>query len=218
MNIHFLDEHKGVHHYFLHQLREVSIQQNKELFRLNLRKLGFALGVELAKILDHEPVEVHTLLGTAVQQKPRKSLVVATVLRAGIPLFEGLLDAFPQAESAFIGAFRKEQEGNGVEVESGYLASPSLKNKILILADPMLATGSSMVKAYEMISEAGLPDQLFLVSAVAAPEGVSHVKKNIASNMETTLVIASLDSHLNDQFFIVPGLGDAGDLAYGQKS
>lgn len=211
-----LSEQKGLHHDYLSQLRDKKVQNHSELFRHNLRRLGSLMAQEAAKGLAYSPVSIETPLGTAQQQSLQDKIVLGTVMRAGIPFFEGCLDAMPFAETAFVGAFRNEASADVVEISAGYKAHPSLEGKTLILCDPMLATGSSAIKAYELLSQPAQAQKFVFLSVVAAPEGVKALQKSFPEQ-DLSIYTAALDSHLNDKYYIVPGLGDAGDLAYGPK-
>ncbi len=183
-------------------------------FRKNLERLGEVLAFEVSKTLTYQTKEIQTPLEKTEMQLPADQVVVVAVLRAALPFYQGFLNFFDQAESGFIGAFR-EESGSGLTVNLGYHASPNLDNKVLILVDPMLATGQSCVESLQTLLKHGTPKAIHLVAVFAAPEGVEHLKKSIT--VPYSLWLGTLDAQLNSQSYIVPGLGDAGDLAFGEK-
>lgn len=185
-------------------------------FRKNIERIGEVLGYELSKTLEYEEKLVKTPLGQSRIFLPKEDIVVCSILRAGIPLHNGLLNYFDKAGSSFISAYRHHPNNEiDFEIVVEYLASPSLENKTLILADPMLATGRSLVSVYEALKKMGVPKEIHLVSVIAATEGIDYVASAVPK--ETQLWIATIDQELNDHGYIVPGLGDAGDLAFGEK-
>lgn len=206
---------------YLNELRDVHCQKDRLRFRFNLRRLAWLAGFALAKDLETISVDVQTPLGVASSRRIKTPIVIGSVLRAGLPFHEGLLEVFDNAESCFIGAARVEgavksdaQNVPEVEVELGYLASPNLQGKTLILADPMIATGGSLILALTQLMKRGKPKQIHIVGAIASVPGIQKV---LAWNAELTIWCAGIDSYLNSNAYIVPGLGDAGDLSYGQK-
>ncbi len=200
---------------FMRELRDISIQGDSMRFRRNLERLGEIMAYEISKTLDYKTQEVSTPLESKSVSIHSEEPVIATILRAGLPMHQGVLNYFDKAENCFISAYRKHADQSDFEVEIEYLSSPDLTNKTLILCDPMLATGSSMVLAYKAALEKGTPKKVHVVSAVAAPKGMEEVIKNLPNN--TDYWIGEIDSHLNEKAYIIPGLGDAGDLAYGTK-
>jgi uracil phosphoribosyltransferase len=198
------------------ELRDVEIQKNSARFRDNLEKLGHLLAFEMSKAFPYQTTTVTTPLGISHIPIINKQVVLATILRAGIPLYQGVLHFFDQAESAFIGAYRIETEAGqeGVQVNMDYLASPGLEGKILVLIDPMLATGKSLVKACHALMEKGTPATVHVVSAIASKPGIAYVLNELPG---ATIWAGAVDDALNTQSFIVPGLGDAGDLSFGAK-
>jgi uracil phosphoribosyltransferase len=201
---------------FLSELRDVQIQKDSMRFRRNLERVGEVCAYEISKKLDWTKTEVNTPLGIAPSVKLNHQPVLATVLRAGLPFHQGLLNYFDRAENAFISAYRKHHKDNTFEVKLEYLGSPDLNGKTLILCDPMLASGHSLVAAYNsIIRQRGTPAHVHLVSVIGSQEGVNYVKKHLPDNI--TLWIVAIDEELTTRFYIVPGLGDAGDLAYGEK-
>lgn len=200
---------------FLRELRDVSIQHDSMRFRRNLERIGEIIAYELSKTLDYETKEITTPLTTTNVSVPAEQPVIATILRAGLPLHNGVLNYFDKAENTFISAYRKHGDQNDFEVEIEYMASPSIEGKTLILCDPMLATGSSMVLAYKAILEKGTPKKTHVVSVVASKAGMDFCLKNMPK--EVDYWIGEIDEKLDEKSYIVPGLGDAGDLAYGTK-
>ena len=183
-------------------------------FRKNLERLGELLAYEVSKTLTYQSTAVQTPLESTKMELPTDQVVLVAVLRAALPFYQGFLNSFDQAESGFIGAFRQEN-GAEIGVNLGYHASPKLDNKVLILVDPMLATGTSCVTALKTLLEHGTPKAIHLVAAIAAPEGVQHLADHIPQPY--SLWLGTLDERLNERAYIVPGLGDAGDLAFGEK-
>lgn len=213
--MYILSETPSIADRFLAELRDTQIQQDRMRFRRNLERLGALLGYEISKTLSYRPEEVQTPLGKAKSTELRQPVVLATILRASLPFHQGFLSIFDQAESAFVGAYRGHHSKNDdFVVEMDYITSPNLQGKTLILMDPMLATGRSMEKVYHALLRFGVPAQTHIASVIASPEGVNYVKARMP---ECRLWLGAVDSHLNEQFYIVPGLGDAGDLAYGPK-
>ncbi len=208
-----LDKTASVANHFLYELRHKDIQKDRAKFRNNLKKLGQVMAYELSKELEFKEKEVTTSLSSATIKLVHDSPVLVTIMRAAMPFFEGVLDYFDQSDVAFIGEYRTE--GKEISVSLDYLAAPSLKGRTLIIIDPMLATGKSLVKAYNQLITNGLPASVHFVTAVAAPEGIEYIAVHLKS--EYTIWTASVDAGLNEQSYIVPGLGDAGDLCYGEK-
>lgn len=215
ISVHQLSKTNSVFSVFMAELRDVQIQKDPLRFRRNLERIGEILAYELSKTLQYTEQETQTPLGQAQTQVLSDRLVLGTILRAGLPMHQGLLSFFDRAENAFISAYRKHGKGDDFEVQIEYLSSPSIQDKVLILSDPMLATGSSMVLAYKAMLKQGTPKHIHVVSVIGSVEGVNFVKKNFPAN--TTIWIGEIDQELTAQSYIVPGLGDAGDLAYGSK-
>lgn len=217
MTVHHISEKPSVLNQFLAELRNVEIQNDRMRFRRNIERIGEILGFELSKVLEYETKEITTPLGTMHIELPVEDVVICSILRAGIPLHNGLLNYFDRAGSSFISAYRHHtSDANSFEIVVEYLASPSLEGKTLILADPMLATGRSLVAVFEALKDLGTPKEVHLVSVIAAQEGIETV--NAALPEETQLWVATIDEKLNENGYIVPGLGDAGDLAFGEKA
>jgi uracil phosphoribosyltransferase len=209
-----LSEQPSIGNQFLAELRDSQTQQDRMRFRKNLERLGELLAFEVSKTLTYHPTEVKTPLGTAQMALPVDQVVLVAVLRAALPFYQGFLNLFDQAESGFIGAFRQE-DGEKIGVNLGYHASPNLDNKVLILVDPMLATGQSCVTALKNLLGHGTPKAIHIAAAFAAPEGVQHLTNTLS--VPYNLWLGSLDQKLNSKSYIIPGLGDAGDLAFGEK-
>ncbi len=216
MQIHNLSETNSILNRFITEMRDVSIQKDAMRFRRNIERTGEILGYELSKTLHYAKTTVKTPLGTLDQNNITDTIVLCSILRAGVPLHNGLLNYFDSAENAFISAYRHHKDSsNNFEIVVDYLACPDLNGKTLILADPMLATGQSMVATYEALKPFGTPKSIHLVSVIGAQKGIAFVRSHFNTN--TSLWIATIDEQLNEQGYIVPGLGDAGDLAYGKK-
>ena len=200
-------------------LRDVKIQADRNTFRHNLQRIGQMMAYEVSKTLHYSEKTVQTPLGAAKTMTPDDDIVLATVFRAGLPYHQGFLDVFDHAGNAFVSAYRyymdEKHEEVGIKVE--YLAAPDLTNKTLIIADPMLATGGSLQLAYEALCTKGIPKQLHLCCVIAAQTGVDHIMQLFKPLDNVTLWCAAIDPILNEHKYIVPGLGDAGDLAYGDK-
>lgn len=216
MHIHNLSQQNSVLNTFISEIRDVSVQKDNMRFRKNIERIGEILGYEMSKVLNYSSSEVKTPLGTSKIDLISDSIVLCSILRAGIPLHNGLLNYFDASENAFISAYRHHHENSDeFEIIVEYLACPNLENKTLILADPMLATGQSMVTTFEALKPFGTPKDIHLISVIGAQEGVDYLKTHFSN--DTHLWIATIDNELNDKGYIVPGLGDAGDLSYGEK-
>ncbi len=213
MIVHDFSKENSVLNHFVAELRDISIQKDSMRFRKNLERIGEVLAYELSKTLQYKKVEVQTPLAKKEVQLLRNQPVICTVLRAGLPLHLGMLNYFDQSETTFVSAFRKE--GKEFEIVVEYLATPDLNAKTLIIADPMLATGESMISVYNVLKKQGVPKEIHVVAAIGSKEGVAYISKYFPKN--TQLWIAAIDPILNDKKYIVPGLGDAGDLAFGKK-
>lgn len=209
-----LTETNSIASRFVTELRDVTVQTDSMRFRRNMERIGEVLAYEISKTLDFSAETIQTPLAPIAVQQPEKP-VLATVLRAGLPLYQGFLNYFDGAESAFIGAYRAaHKEDHSFEVAMEYLAAPSLEGKTLIIIDPMLATGKSLVLSYKSLLNAGTPKAVHIAAAIGSRAGVDYLLANIPN---AKLWIGAVDESLNDHFYIVPGLGDAGDLAYGSK-
>ncbi len=216
MKIHDLSLQNSILNTFVAEMRDVEIQKDSMRFRRNIERIGEVLGYEMSKVLNYKKSIVKTPLGTCDIHLINSDIVLCSILRAGVPLHNGLLNYFDAAENAFISAFRHHKHNpESFEIIVEYLACPNLENKTLILADPMLATGQSMLSTFNALKPFGVPKDIHLVSIIGAIEGVEYIQKHFDDN--THLWIASIDEHLNDKGYIIPGLGDAGDLAFGEK-
>ncbi len=216
MIIHHLLKDNSVLNTFIKEIRDEKIQKDSMRFRRNIERIGEILSYELSKELVFQKEQITTVLGEKESSKLVNDLVICSILRAGLPLHQGILNYFDTAENAFISAYRYHPNNNHeFEIKVEYFASPSLEGKTLILADPMLATGQSLVTVYEAIKKFGTPKKIHIVSVIGAKEGVDFVKNHFPEN--TDLWIADIDDLLNDKGYIVPGLGDAGDLSFGTK-
>ena len=211
-----LGETNSVLNHFIAQMRDKNIQKDRMRFRTNLRRVGNIFAFELSKTLNYSTKDVITPLGTAKVPTADNNLVVATILRAGLPLHQGILDFFDDAENAFLAAYRKYDKGDDFHINIEYSTAPPLKGKTLILADTMLATGSSIEVTYNKLCEDGEPEYTHLVCPISSIFAVEYLQKHILTD-NITLWTAGLDEELTSHSYIVPGLGDAGDLAYGQK-
>jgi len=215
MIIHHLGENNSILNTFISEIRDEKIQKDSMRFRKNIERIGEILAYEMSKILTYKNQTVATPLGTKIIPILDENIVLCSILRAGLPLHQGLLNYFDSAENAFISAYRKVDNDGTFDIRVEYFASPSLRNKTLILADPMLATGQSLVSTYQALLSHGTPKQLHIFAVVASTEGVDYIAKHFGEN--THLWVATIDSSLNKKGYIVPGLGDAGDLAFGAK-
>ncbi len=216
MKIHHLAQNNSVLNTFLSEVRDKNIQKDSMRFRKNIERIGEILSYEMSKTFTYKPIFVETPLATKEINVISDSLVICSILRAGLPLHQGLLNYFDKAENAFISAFRHHpNQDEHFEIVVEYLASPNLEGKTLLLADPMLATGKSLVAVFEALKKFGNPKETHIVSVIGAEEGIRFVEKHFPEN--THLWIATIDDQLNKKGYIVPGLGDAGDLAFGSK-
>ncbi len=201
---------------YMMELRDINIQHDPLRFRTNLDRIGEIMAYEISRRLTYKDVEIQTPLGPCICQEIDDKIVLATILRAGLPFHHGFLNYFDRAENAFVSAYRKYKEkGDSFDVLIEYLASPSIEGKILVLVDPMLATGSSMELAYKALLSKGVPAKVHIASVIASRQSVDFVTKHFPE--DTTLWVGAIDDEVNSHSYIVPGLGDAGDLAYGIK-
>ena len=215
MNINILDTKKSILNKFISEIRDVTIQKDSMRFRRNIGRIGEILAYKISQSLIFEKKAVTTPLGTKIVETPKKDIVLCSILRAGLPLHDGLLNYFDDAENAYISAYRKHRNDCEFEINVEYFASPSLEGKTLILADPMLATGQSIVAVYEGLKKHGTPKEIHLACVIGSKQGIEYIKDYFPK--ETKLWIATVDEKLNSHGYIVPGLGDAGDLAFGVK-
>lgn len=215
--LHILDKQNSIVNKFLSELRNIDVQKDSMRFRRNLERIGECTAYELSKSLNYTPVKVQTPLAEAEVQCISDKIVLATILRAGLPLHQGLLNYFDDAENAFVSAYRSYTSESEFEIKVEYIACPSLEGKTLILVDPMLASGTSMVAAYEALcARGGKPVHTHMVCALGCNEGVDYILNN-TNSADVDLWVATVDPVLNPHKYIVPGLGDAGDLCFGEK-
>ncbi|MFY0604556.1 MAG: uracil phosphoribosyltransferase [Flavobacteriaceae bacterium] len=216
MKIHHISKNNSILNKFISEIRDINIQNDSMRFRRNIERIGEVLSYELSKELSYENHQIVTPLGNKDLQLHHKDIVICSILRAGLPLHQGILNYFDDAENAFISAYRYHPNNDAAfDIKVEYFASPDLNGKTLVLADPMLATGQSLVAVYEAIKKYGTPKKIHLAAVIAAREGVDFIKDKFPE--KTDLWIAAIDEKLNDKGYIIPGLGDAGDLAFGTK-
>jgi uracil phosphoribosyltransferase len=212
-----LSEQNSVLNQFLSEIRDVTIQKDSLRFRRNIERIGEVMAIELSKELAYKPTEVQTPLAKATVNIPDEQLVLATILRAGMPLHQGFLNIFDRAENAFLSAYRRANEKGELEIVAEYMAAPIIDGKTLIVADPMLATGMSMEVGYLALLKHGQPKHTHLCCAIATPQSIEYMRRTLNDREDVTLWCAAVDPILNEKKYIVPGLGDAGDLCYGVK-
>ena len=210
-----LSEENSIFNSFIRELRDVNVQNDRMRFRRNLERIGEVMAYEMSKDFPFETVEVTTPLGITKETVIAEQPVIATILRAGLPMHIGFLNYFDQADNSFISAYRKHVSKKVFKVEIEYLSSPKIDDRILILNDPMIASGSSMVLGYRAMLNKGKPKHIHVACIIASREGLEHVKANMPKN--STIWVGAIDDELTAQSYIVPGLGDAGDLAFGSK-
>ena len=209
-------ERNSVINRFMAELRDVNIQTDRIRFRRNLERIGEIMAYEISHDLPFCQMKIQTPLGVANEYVPAVQPVIATILRAGLPLHRGFLNYFDKAENAFVSAYRKYIDENNFDIHIEYIASPLIDNKILIITDPMLATGSSMELAYKALLTKGEPAHIHVASIIASQKAIEHIKRTLPED-KTSVWCAAIDPAINDHSYIVPGLGDAGDLCYGDK-
>ena len=212
--VHKLSKNHSIVNRFLSELRDVTIQKDRQRFRFNMERIGEILAYEISKTLPFKRIEVETPLGIANTYVPSQEVVLAPILRAALPLHQGMLRIFDQAENAFVSAYRRHHKDGSFEINLEYLSCPDLSNKVLVIIDPMLATGSSMELSLKELSRHGHPVQVHFVTVVASPYGLERLERLFPN---AHIWMAELDEELTAKSFIVPGLGDAGDLSYGPK-
>lgn len=200
---------------YIYELRDVNIQTDRMRFRKNIERIGQIMGYEISRYLRYENEDVTTPLGIAEVSMPQDKIVAAAILRAALPLHQGVLDVFDDADNAFVSAYRKYDQDYNMDIHVEYISSASIEDKTLILCDPMLATGSSMQLAYEALLSKGTPSRIFLCAVIASREALEYLEENMPEN--TVLLVAAVDEILDQHKYIVPGLGDAGNLAFGEK-
>ena len=200
---------------YLAGLRDKSIQQDRLKFRYNLKRLGQIMAYEISKQFTYSPKDVETPLGISSIHLLEEQPVIIAIMRAALPFYDGVLSVFDEADSGFVGAYRTVDFQSSKSIRTEYIATGDLTNKTVVLVDPMLATGKSMLDAIKKLQAYGKPKKWVILSVIAAPEGVDYLEQNCEDN--TTLWCGAIDDKLNDKFYIIPGLGDAGDLAFGEK-
>lgn len=216
MQIHILSENNSVLNHFLGQIRNVNVHNDSMRFRRNIERIGEIMAYELSKKLEYSAVQIQTPLGIKNTTEIKDKLVLCSILRAGLPLHIGFLNYFDSAENGFISAYRHHPNNDAYfEIKVEYQAIADINDKNLLLIDPMLATGQSIVAVFKRLMERGTPKEIHIAVTIAAPEGIAYLQQHLPDNCH--LWIAALDERLDEKSYIVPGLGDAGDLAYGQK-
>jgi uracil phosphoribosyltransferase len=196
------------------EIRNVNVQQDRMRFRRNLERIGEVAAYEISKVLPFVEQEIQTPLGIAIHKVLKEQPVLATILRAGLPLHQGILNYFDQADNAFISAYRKHNKDGSFEISLDYVSCPELEDRVIIISDPMLATGASLVKTIHFLREEGRPREIHIVAAIACTVGIEYVKRE---EPKVTIWCGDIDDELTAKGYIVPGLGDAGDLAFGTK-
>ena len=212
-----LSEHNSVLNQYLREIRDVEIQKDPLRFRRNIERIGEFMAMEVSKALNYEPTEVQTPLAKATVNTISDQLVLATILRAGMPLHQGFLNVFDRAENAFLSAYRRVNEKGELEIVAEYMAAPSIEGKTLIVVDPMLATGMSMEVGYLALLRHGKPKHAHLCCTIGTPQAIDCLRESLNDSDDVTVWCAAIDPVLNEKKYIVPGLGDAGDLCYGVK-
>ena len=212
-----LSEHHSVLQNFLREIRDVDIQKDRLRFRRNIERIGEVMAIELSKELNYASTDVQTPLAKTTVDVISDQLVLATILRAGMPLHQGFLNIFDHADNGFLSAYRREGKAGELEIVAEYLAAPSIEGKTLIVVDPMLATGMSMEVGYLALLKHRTPRHTHLCCTIATPQAIEYIRKALNDRDDVTLWCAAIDPVLNEKKYIVPGLGDAGDLCYGQK-
>lgn len=213
--VHNLSNTNSIFSTFLGEIRDVTIQKDSMRFRKNMERISEVLAYEISKNLDYSIEMVTTPLGEAPINILKEQPVLATILRAGLSMHQGLLNYFDKAESAFISAYRKHSTAEDFKINVEYMAAPQIDNKVVIISDPMLATGSSMVMVYKALLKQGKPSRVIITAAIATPDAIEFIKRHLPDSTE--IWVGAIDNELTAQSYIVPGLGDAGDLAYGVK-
>ena len=212
-----LSEHHSVLQNYLREIRDVDIQQDRLRFRRNIERIGEVMAIELSKVLNYESTDVQTPLAKTKVDVISDQLVLATILRAGMPLHQGFLNIFDHADNGFLSAYRRVNAEGELEIVAEYMAAPSIDDKTLVVVDPMLATGMSMEVGYLALLKHGTPRYTHLCCAIATPQSIDYMRKALNDRDDVTLWCAAIDPVLNEKKYIVPGLGDAGDLCSGQK-
>lgn len=211
--IKILNKENSIANHFLHEMRHKDIQNDRGKFKNNLKRLGMLMAYEISKTFEFEEKKVKTSLGEAESKLVKNQPVIIGILRAAIPFYNGFMEVFDEADGGFIGAFR--EEGDEIKINMGYCAAPNLEGREVIITDPMLATGKSLVQSIEKLLNNGIPSHIHIASVVAAPEGIDYISDSL--KISNTIWVYALDQKLNGHAYIVPGLGDAGDLCFGEK-
>lgn len=214
--VHILSDQNSIFNQFVAELRDVTIQNDSMRFRRNLERMGEIMGYEISKSLPYQTKETTTPLGIAQTSHLIAQPVIATILRAGLPMHLGVLNYFDRAENAFISAYRRHHKDNTFDIHVEYVSSPSIDDKVVILCDPMIATGGSIVLAFKALLAKGTPKHTHIISAISSRQGIDYVKANMPTK-DFTIWCGAVDEELTAHSYIVPGLGDAGDLAFGTK-
>ncbi len=209
-----LSEQNSIANQFIAELRNVNIQTDRMRFRRNLERLGEVFAYEISKYLNYTSVEVETPLGIAITSIPDEKIVISSILRAGLPMHQGFLNVFDQAENAFISAYRQHHKDGTFEINLEYVSSPNLDDSCLIIADPMLATGASLDLTLQELLKNGQPSTIFIATAIASRNGLDYIRRR---HPKVHIWMGALDEELTAKSYIVPGLGDAGDLSFGEK-
>ncbi len=216
MIINHVSKQSSILNKFIAEIRDKNIQKDPLRFRTNIERMGEIISYELSKTLDYKSKDIRTPLGIKRMKVLNDQVVLASILRAGLPLHMGVLHIFDDAENAFVSAYRKHKpDSDDFDIHVDYVATPSIQDKVLVLVDPMLATGQSLVAVYDKLKQFGTPKELHVISIIGSKQGIDYISEKLPEN--THLWIADFDQELNDKGYIVPGLGDAGDLAYGKK-
>ncbi len=211
-----LNNERSVANRFIAELRDAVVQKDPLRFRRNLERMGEIMAYQLSRTMDYVEEEVTSPLGLAREMVPAEQPVLTTILRAGLPLHQGLLNYFDRADSGFVSAYRKHRTGeDGFDIQVEYMSSPSIEDRVVVISDPMLATGRSLVLVYKALLRLGRPKALHVVTVIASSEGLEYARKHLPAG--TRFWVGAVDEEMTAQAYIVPGLGDAGDLAYGTK-
>lgn len=213
--LHNLSQTNSIANRFIAEIRDANVQTDMMRFRRNLERVGEVLAYEISKTLDYTTKEVETPLGIAEIEMPQDNIVLATILRAGLPMHAGFLNYFDFAGNAFVSAYRKHHKDGTFEINLEYVSCPNLNDKVLIVCDPMLATGASIAVSIQELMTYGTPAKIHIATVIATTSGINHVKRNLSKNVE--IWAGAIDEELTARSYIVPGLGDAGDLAFGEK-
>lgn len=217
MHLHYISSNNSVLNHFLGQIRDVAVQKDTLRFRKNIERIGEIMAYEMSKTFEYEPIEIQTPLGTKPTSYIKDKIVLCSILRAGLALHQGFMEIFDAAENGFVSAYRHHPNHDAYfEIKVEYQAVPSFNDKIVVFIDPMLATGQSLGAVLQKLLQNQNPKEIHIAVAIAAPEGIDFLEENLPKNCH--LWVASLDEKLDDHNYIVPGLGDAGDLAFGEKT